>query len=179
MSLDHDRTTLTVTQIAVWAARKCKFSFQSRFYNDPATIIPRSHRLFCDLTKMVTIPLRSSRPHYDHTTIYPIASRSYHASTAIIARSYHDHTTIITRSYRDLTTLPAITSHINTVLFLLFLIDTWSLSETTQSCYQKLRKGKGGGRGRGRSDSNESWSRKYMSDRLIQPESQLIAGPSR
>ena len=80
-----------------------------------------SPRLFCDLTTLIKIFLRSSRSH-DHSTSHPIATRSYHASTAIIARSYHVYTSFIARSYYVLSNNVNIVFHINIVLFLLFLI---------------------------------------------------------
>ena len=105
-------------EVAVWAAWKCKFSLLSRCSYVLITLLqpPRydyttfSPRLFCDLTTLIKIFLRSSRSHYDHTSSYPIALWSYHASTAIIARAYHYLTNIV--------------FHINTVPFLLFLINT-------------------------------------------------------
>ena len=81
-------------------------------------------RLFCDLTTLTKIFLRSSRSHYDPTTSYLIAAQSYHTSIAIIARSYHDYTTFISRSYYVLSKNVNIMFHINTVPFLLFLINT-------------------------------------------------------
>ena len=90
-----------------------------RFDYDPAAIIPRSHHA-CSM--IIMILLHSSCSHYDHTTSYSIATRSYHVSTAIIARSF----TIILHSYRLLRSSNNvnIVFHINTVSFLLFLINT-------------------------------------------------------
>ena len=119
-------------KVAVWAAWKCKFSLLSRCYYVLITLLQRSRydyttfspRLFWDPTTFIKIFLRSSRSHYDHTTNYSIATRSYHASSAIIARPYHDYITFIPRSYYVLSNNVNIVFNINIVPFLLFLIYT-------------------------------------------------------
>ena len=42
-----------------------------RFYNDPATIMPRSHHAF---STIFMILLRAFNFHYDYTTSYPIVT---------------------------------------------------------------------------------------------------------
>ena len=128
--------------------------------NDPATIKPRSHR---SVSTIIMILQCSIRSNYDHTTSYPIATRSYYASNAIIA---HVPTTIILRSYRDLTTFLAIksTSCCVSILFhsFYFWIIRRFLGNNTVMSPKSTRKLVCGCRGRcwgwGGSDSNESWS---------------------
>ena len=110
-----------------------------RFYNDPATIIPRLHISFSALATIITILPRSSRSHYDNTTIYMIATGSFHSSAAIIARSYHDNSTIVPRSYA-LRSYVNIMFHMHTVPFLTIVIKTFNFRkqhEHATNTYQK------------------------------------------
>ena len=117
-----------------------------------STTIPL--RLYHVLTALIL------RPHYDHTTSYPIATQSYHASTAIIARFYCDYTTFIPRSYYVLSNNVNILFHIKTVPFLIFsLVRRFIGNNTVVAPKSTRRRGRGGRsrcRGKGSSNSNES-----------------------
>ena len=98
-----------------------------RFYNDPATIIPRSHRAY------FATSLRLSRSFYAHqvlaTTILRVI-RLQHVLTTIILW-------FIPRSYYVLSKNVNIVFHNNTVPFLLFLINT-QVSRTQYSHATKI-----------------------------------------
>ena len=123
-----------------------------RFYKDPATIIPRSHRAYSATSLRL---YRSFYALHVLTTTIPRVIWLQHDLTAIIARSYHDCTTFIPRSYYVLSNTVNIVFPINIVPFLLFLIKT-------KSTRTRGRGGRGWCRGRGSSDSNESWSSSYV-----------------
>ena len=144
------------------------------------TMLLRSHyasitiplRLYTNITTLIL------RPHDNHdlSTFIVFSLQPYHDLsdlTTFLLRLQHALTTTIPCSYCDLPRNNVnIVFHINTVSFLLFLIDTQSFSETTQSCYQNLRKSKGSGRGRRRDmkETNHDPELRQMSDQPIQPE---------
>ena len=122
----HAHHDLELIQIVV-RSRYERHDFFRCFHDDttllqrPATIIPRSHNAF----------LRLSWSYYAHhvlPTTIPWVIRLQHDLTTLLLRLKRVLITIILLSYRDLTTFSAITStsvfHINTGLFLLFLINT-------------------------------------------------------
>ena len=140
------------------------FTSSLRFYNDPATIIKRSHHAYSATS------LRLSRSFYAHdvlTATLPRFIRLQHyltTPTAIIARSYYYHTAIIQRSYCDLTTLLAIfCQHRVSYKYCIIPSSSHWYVEFLQIIQPKSTITRGRrGRGRERFDSNESWSSRYM-----------------
>ena len=117
-----------------------------RFYNDPSTIIRRSHCAYSATSLRLSI---SFYAHHVLTTTIPRVSRWQHDLTTLLLRLLHVLTTIILRSYRDLSTFSAITSTSCSILiqfhsFYFWLIRRFLWNKTAMPSKSARTRGRGG-----------------------------------